>query len=88
MLFRSTDDVPARPPVVAVLPEVADHFGSLAAALEQNPEATDVYVVADTPVTGIAIAGEIRDDMAVAKLPLRIHYLLDRTLTELEAIGR
>lgn len=76
---------PPAPPVVAALPEVADHFGSLSAALRQNPQATDIYVIADTTVTGVAIAGELRDDLAVAKLPARVHFLADLPFAEIEA---
>lgn len=68
------DDAAPRPPVVTVLPEVADHFGTLAQALAQNPKATDVYVVADSTVTGAAISREIRDDAALTHLPLKLHF--------------
>lgn len=76
---------PPRPPVVAALPEIADHVGTLRQAYAQNPTAKDVYAIIDTTITGIAIAEEIRDDMKLAKLPLRLHILENLTLEEIEA---
>lgn len=73
-----------RAPVVAALPEIADHFGTLSQALAQNPGAREVYIVADSTVTGAAIAREIREDLAVAKLPVRLHDLVGRTIGEIE----
>ncbi len=75
---------PPRPPVVAALPEIADHVGTLRQAYRQNPTARDVYAIVDTTVTGIAIATEIRDDMKLAKLPLSLHMLENLTLEEIE----
>jgi HD-GYP domain-containing protein (c-di-GMP phosphodiesterase class II) len=75
---------PPRPPVVAALPEIADHVGTLRQAYSQNPTARDVYAIVDTTVTGVAIATEIRDDMKLAKLPLTLHMLENLTLEEIE----
>lgn len=75
---------PPRPPVVAALPEIADHVGTLRQAYGQNPTAQDVYAIVDTTVTGIAIAAEIRDDMKLARLPLKLHMLENLTLDEIE----
>ena len=75
---------PPRPPVVAALPEIADHVGTLRQAYRQNPTAKDVYAIVDTTVTGVAIAEEIRDDMKLAKLPLTLHMLENLSLDDIE----
>ncbi len=75
---------PPRPPVVAALPEIADHVGTLRQAYAQNPTARDVYAIVDTTVTGIAVATEIRDDVTLARLPLALHILENLTLEEIE----
>lgn len=83
--INGAGEVPVGPPVVAVLPEVADHLGTLAAALRQNPLAGEIVLVADATVTGVTVSREVHEDIATARLPTRVRDLSGRPFAEVEA---